>query len=159
VNNSTKIRLRNAVVDALSDGDDVAAHEMLGLLVCQPIGQDSIKQMPPLALPGAITIIDGPAKNYHYWMRFIRDNFLPFMHRNGRIQFTSYEVLSWLRNCGNIQLTAGDTHVLANGKEVWRNQVYSALANLKQMGVLDAERFAKSYTIKASKEVVNETSV
>jgi hypothetical protein len=68
-------------------------------------------------------------------------------------------VLSWLRNCGNIQLTAGDTHVLANGKEVWRNQVYSALANLKQMGVLDAERFAKSYTIKASKEVVNETSV
>jgi hypothetical protein len=159
VNNSTKTRIRNAVLDALSDGDDIAAHEILGLLVSQPQKDQGATVVQQLALPGAKIIVDGPARDYHYWMRFIREKFIPFMHRNGREQFTSYEVLSWLCNCGNLQLTAGDTEVLANGKEVWRNQVYSALSNLKQMGVLDAERFAKSYTIKGVKGVEDETSV
>lgn len=159
MNNSTKTRIRNAVLDALSDGDDIAAHEILGLLVCQSVQEKTVETVRQLALPGAKTIIDGPARDYHYWMRFIREYFIPFMSQNGRYQFTSYEVLNWLCNCGNLQLTAGDTHVLANGKEVWRNQVYSALASLKQMGILDAERFGKSYTIKAIKEAANETSV
>lgn len=159
MNNSTKTRIRNAVLDALSDGDDIAAHEILGLLVSQPQRDQGATMVQQLALPGAKTIVDGPARDYHYWMRFIREKFIPFMHRNGRDQFTSYEVLSWLCNCGNLQLTAGDTEVLANGKEVWRNQVYSALSNLKQMGVLDAERFAKSYTIKGIKGAEDETSV
>lgn len=159
MNNSTKTRIRNAVLDALSDGDDIAAHEILGLLISQPQQDHGTLVAQQLALPGAKTIVDGPARDYHYWMRFIREKFIPFMHRNGREQFTSYEVLTWLCNCGNLQLTAGDTQMLANGKEVWRNQVYNALANLKQMGVLDAERFGKSYTIKAIKEAINETSI
>ncbi len=159
MNNSTKIRLRNAIVDALSEGDDLAAHEILGFIVCQPCKEEKVATVHQLALPAGRVIVDGPARDYHYWVRFIRENFIPFMQANGRTQFTSYELLNWLDNFGGLKLTAGDTQQHSSGREVWRSQVYSALSNLKTMGVLDAPPFAKDYTIKAIKGAAYETSV
>jgi hypothetical protein len=159
VNNSTKIRLRNAIVDALSDGDDLAAHEMLGFIVGQPHKEEKVATVRQLALPAGKVIVDGPARDYHYWVRFVRENFIPFMQANGRSQFTSYELLSWLDNFGGLELTAGDTEQHSNGREVWRSQVCNALSTLKTMGILDAPPFAKDYTIKAIKEAAYETSV
>jgi len=159
VNNTTKIRLRNAVLDALSDGDDIAAHEMLGLLVFCPQKDERMPVVRQLALPAGKVIVEGPARDYHYWVRFIRENFIPFMRTNGRSQFTSYELLSWLDNFGGLELTAGDTEQHSSGREVWRSQVCNALSTLKQMGVLDAAPFAKDYTIKAIKEAAYETSI
>jgi hypothetical protein len=159
VNNSTKIRLRNAIVDALSDGDDLAAHEMLGFIVGQPHKEEKVATVRQLALPAGKVIVDGPARDYHYWVRFVRENFIPFMQANGRSQFTSYELLNWLDNFGGLELTAGDTQQHSSGREVWRSQVYSALSTLKTMGILEAPPFAKDYTINAIKGVACETSV
>lgn len=159
MNTTTKTRLRKAILEALNEADDLAAHEILGLIIGQPSKDSQPQVTRQLALPAGKIIVDGPAHDYHYWVRFIRENFIPFMQANGRSQFTSYELLSWLDNLGGLELTEGDTEQHSSGREVWRSQVCNALSTLKTMGVLDAAPFAKDYTIKAVKEAAYETSV
>lgn len=142
---TTQDYLRKAAIEALSAKADTAAMELLGLLHRQSAQKSQLPEMP--ALPAANEIIDGPAHSYHYWARFIRENFIPFMLGNGRLRFTSYELFSWLKNCTALALTTGDIEQDGNGKEVWKNIAYNGLASLKKQGVVYAPASAKAYQI------------
>lgn len=148
MNPTTQDRIRKAVQDALADRDDTAALELLSLLTPQhQLAQQSTVQLPFAALPPAKQIIDGPAHDYHYWMRLIREHFIPFMTENGRLKFTSHELLSWIQHRHDLALSTGDLTTLSGGRETWRNIVGNALTALKQMGVVSAAPFSKDYAI------------
>lgn len=145
MNDTTKAFLRNAVLEALSAQADASAMELLSLLNGLPA--QALPPSPTPALPMAREIEEGYAHDYHYWCRFIRENFIPFMTGNGRLRFTSHELLTWLENCNALRLTVGDIEKHATGREVWRNTVSTALFHLKQQGAIHAAAFAKEYQI------------
>jgi hypothetical protein len=144
--NTTKALLRNAILEAVTAEQDAAALELLNILNGQPMAPAAAKPA-QLALPPVRQITDGPAHDYHYWVAFIRENFIPFMSANGRLRFTSHELLTWLENSPALSLTAGDIEPHSTGRETWRNGVTAALAALKQRGILSAPAFAKDYQI------------
>jgi hypothetical protein len=98
-------------------------------------------------LPPERQIIDGPARDYHYWASFIRDNFIPFMVSNGRARFTSHELFSWLENNTAVCMTSGEVEVLSDGHHRWRNIVSNALAALKSRGLVEAPPNRRVYMI------------
>ena len=143
MNPTTTEYLRAATIQALQNKQDDTAIELLSLMDLKV--SDAVK-----ALPGTteLTIVDGPSHDYHYWVRFIREQFIPFMTANGRLRFTSHELMTWLENFQGLQLTAGDIEEHSSGKPVWRNTVSNALGVLKQQGLLNAPPFGKEYEIR-----------
>jgi hypothetical protein len=144
MNQTTKDFLRAAAQAALNAKDDTAAQELLAMLLGQPATSQPVTS---LALPAARQPLNGPAHDYHYWVAFIRENFIPFMAANGRLRFTSHELLTWLENSPALALTAGDIEQHSTGRETWRNGVSAALSALKQRGILNAPAFGKDYEI------------
>ena len=148
MNPTTVELLRAATIQALQNKQDIAAVELLSLM---DLGTTS----PVRALPEAAqtTVVDGPAHDYHYWINFIRQNFIPFMTSNGRLRFTSHELLTWLENRRDLALTAGDIEKNSSDNFVWRHAVSSALGTLKSQGILKAPPFAKEYEIRDSPQL------
>lgn len=142
---TTKRLLREAALSALSNAEDRSAFELLSLLNNAPVQATTAAALK--VLPTTREVTDAPAHDYHYWARFVRDNFLPFMTGNGRLKFTSPELFSWLENCSSLKLTTGDMETHASGREVWRNSVSLALTDLKKQGVLHAPAFGRVYEI------------
>ena len=148
MNPTTVELLRAATIQALQNKQDVAAVELLSLMDLGTAPQ--VK-----ALPQAIekVIVDGPAHDYHYWTKFIRQHFIPFMTSNGRLRFTSHELLTWLENRQDVTLTAGDMDKNSADKFVWRHTVSAALGTLKSQGVLKAPPFGKEYEIRETPQL------
>ena len=142
---TTRTLLREAALKALTDSQDRSAFELLALLNQEPVQVTTAKAAN--VLPAARDVFDAPAHDYHYWARFIRENFLPFMTGNGRLKFTSPELFSWLDNCSSLKLTTGDVETHSSGREVWRNGVSMALADLKRQGIVNAPTFGRVYEI------------
>lgn len=142
MNPATVEALRAATIQALQSKQDDVAAELLGL-----IGQTS--SAPVKALPQAIQrdLIEGPPHDYHYWLNMIRQSFIPFMAANGRLRFTSHELLTWLENCQDVKLTVGDMGKNSKDNFTWRQNVSNALHALKSQGVLVAPPFRKEYEI------------
>ena len=145
MNPTTKALLRNAVIEAVNTEQDAAAAELLAMLNGEqstpaPLPVAPNVQPAQLVLPSDRLIIDGPARDYHYWANVIRESFIPFMVANGRHKFTSGELYSWLENGANVQMTAGDIELRCDGKEYWRNIVSDAIRSLKGRGLIDGER-------------------
>lgn len=144
MNTTTKALIRNAVIEAVNKEDDTAAMELIGILAGDP--HISKPASPPLLVESP-QVIDGPARTYHYWSRFIRESFIPFIVNNGRSGFTSVELLSWIENSSSIQMTTGDIEQRADGNPYWRSIVSDALKSLKDQGVIKAEKGSKTYLI------------
>jgi len=142
---TTRNLLREAAVTALSESQDRSAFELLALLNQEQI--QTTTRTAAAALPAARELQDGAAHDYHYWSRFIRENFIPFMTGNGRLKFTSHELISWLENCSKLPLTTGDIETHSSGREVWKNSVSLSLADLKRQGIFEAQPFSRVYEI------------
>lgn len=152
MNTTTRALLRNAVIEAVNTEQDDAAMELLSLLNGNSITEqvesdDSTAHCSQLMLPSERLIIDGPARDYHYWAGIIRDSFIPFMVANGRHKFTSGELYSWLGNGTNVQMTAGDVELRSDGKEYWRNILSDALRSLKGQGLIVSIKGGRVYSI------------
>lgn len=142
---ATQDYLRKAAIEALTAKADHVALELLALLHGDSGQLSAVSQVK--ALPAATQVIEGPAHDYHYWIKFIREQFIPFLQGNGRFKFTSYELLNWIERCSSVQLTTGDVEQYESGKEIWRNITSNALANLKKQGVVKAPPWGKEYEI------------
>lgn len=142
---TTRDFLRQAALAALQAKDDSAAIELLSMMPATHLDDSTGKAV--AALPPGRDIQEGPAHDYHYWMQFIREQFIPFIVQNGRAQFTSYEALRWIEHSSQLPLTTGDMEIYQNGATVWRSLASNALIALKKQGVLDAPRYSKDYTI------------
>lgn len=145
---TTKAFLRQAVIEALQSQEDVAASELLALLPSKPKHQPS-KPIQPALLPSD-DVIDGPARDYHFWVQFIRENFIPFLFENGRARFTSNEVFTWVENCQHIQLTTGDLHAHQDGTLTWRSRAGKGLSELKKQGVVSGQPGGKEFRVAGS---------
>ena len=142
MNPTTIELLRAATIQALQNKQDVAAVELLSLM---DLGNTpEVKALPQAAEK---EFVDGPAHDYHYWSTFIRQNFIPFMTSNGRLRFTSHELLTWLENRQDVVLTAGDMDKNTRDNFVWRDCVSTALGTLKSQGILKAPPYGKQYEI------------
>lgn len=154
MNPATVELLRAATIQALQSKEDAAATELMALM------NGTAVESAPKALPEAKTtqlaiapetvdqiVSDGPAHDYHYWVAFIRHQFIPFMSSHGRLRFSSHELLTWLENRPDLNLTTGDVERNSQDKLIWRHSVSAALGNLKTQGVLAAPPFGKEYTI------------
>lgn len=143
MNSETIELLRAATIQALQNKQDIAAGELLGLINPEPV-----KAMLPALSPSTIEVVNGPAHDYHYWARFVRENFIPFMTSNGRLRFTSFELITWLENCKNLPLTSGDIEVRpGDSRTTWKGIMSNALSSLKSQGILKAPAFGKEYEI------------
>lgn len=141
----TQELLRKAAIEALSSREDRAAMELLALLHGRQ--SHSTVQQTTHTLSAAQPISEGPPHDCHYWIKFIRENFIPFMTSNGRLRFTSHELFSWIENCSRAELTTGDVQRQVDGKAVWRDIASNALGNLKRQGIIYAEFRGKEYEI------------
>lgn len=154
MNPTTVELLRAATIQALQNKQDAAAVELLALMNGTSV-ESAPKALPqatpaPLAIapkPAEQIISEGPAHDYHYWVAFIRKEFIPFMTSHGRLRFSSHELLTWLENRDDLNLTTGDIELNTQDKLIWRNSVSAALGSLKGQGVLSAPPFGKEYTI------------
>jgi len=146
MNPATVELLRAATIQALQDKEDVAAIELMAMMSGKT-AQPEVKALPQAAVEVERETVIGPAHEYTYWAQFIREKFIPFMTSNGRLRFTSHELLSWLENCQEMVLTTGDLQQHATGKLVWRNTVSGALGYLKTQGIVSAPPFGKEYLI------------
>jgi hypothetical protein len=146
MNPTTVELLRAATIQALQSKEDVAAIELMAMMSGQA-AQPAVKALPQAVVQVEKEMVDGPAHEYTYWAQFIREKFIPFMTSNGRLRFTSHELLSWLENCNEMVLTSGDMQQHATGKLVWRNTVSGALGYLKTQGIVSAPPFGKEYQI------------
>lgn len=145
MNSETKALLRHTILEAINLEQDAAAMELLALLTgSTPTAQPAPD---PTALPAARKVIEGPARDYHYWAGFIREAFIPHITNNGRFGFTSNEMFSWLENNRNMQWTAGDVEPRSDGTEVWRGTVSNALTALKDRGFVKAKPRGRDYVI------------
>jgi hypothetical protein len=142
MNSNTKALLRHAILEAINSEQDAAAMELLALLT-----GSAPNAQPIAALPRARNVIDGPARDYHFWASFIRETFIPHITNNGRFRFTSNEMFSWLENNQNVQWTAGDVESRLDGAEAWRSTVSNALTALKDRGFLKAKPRGRDYII------------
>jgi hypothetical protein len=145
---TTKDFLRQAAIQALQNQEDVAASELLAILSPEPKHQPS-KPIQPVLLPSK-EVIDGPARDYHFWMQFIRENFIPFLSGNGRARFTSNEVFTWVENCQLLQLTTGDLHTHQDGTLTWRSRAGKGLSELKKQGVVSGQPGGKEFRVTGS---------
>lgn len=144
MNPATLDLLRAATIQALQSKEDVAAVELLALMNTETKPVTATPVLPP----AVTSVIDGPAHDYHYWARFVREKFIPFLTSNGRVRFTSHELLSWLENNSELALTSGDIEEQSStGRPVWKNSLTNGLAALKKQGVLNAKSFGKDYEI------------
>ena len=143
MNSTTKALLRHTILEAINSEQDAAAMELLALLTGSALDAEPV--LP--TLPAARKVIDGPARDYHYWASFIRDTFLPHITNNGRLRFTSNEMFSWLENNRDMQWTAGDLESRSDGSEAWRGTVSNALTALKDRGFVKAKPRGRDYVI------------
>lgn len=143
MNSETKALLRHTILEAINSEQDAAAMELLALLT----GSTPAVQHAHAALPTTRKVIEGPARDYHYWAGFIREVFIPHITNNGRIGFTSNEMFSWLENNRNMQWTAGDVEPRSDGVEIWRGTVSNALTALKERGLVSAKPRSRDYVI------------
>jgi hypothetical protein len=143
MNSTTKALLRHTILEAINSEQDAAAMELLALLTGSAPSAEPV--LP--ALPAVRKVIEGPARDYHYWASFIRDTFLPHITNNGRLRFTSNEMFSWLENNQDVQWTAGDVEFRSDGSEIWRGTVSNALTALKDRGFLQAKPRGRDYVI------------
>lgn len=142
---TTRELIREAAFKALSGAEDRSAFELIALLNQEATQVTTASEAS--ALPSARDIFDAPAHDCHYWAKFIRENFLPFMTGNGRLKFTSTELFSWLDNCSALKLTTGDVETRSSGYEAWRKRVSHALHDLKMQGVVNAPAGGRVYEI------------
>ena len=149
MNPATVELLRAATIQALQNKEDVAAVELMALMSGN-VSSPAVKALPAGAEK---VVVDGPAHDYHYWSKFIRQNFIPFMTSNGRLRFTSHELLTWLENRQDVVLTAGDMDKNTKDNFVWRHTVSVALGTLKSQGVLKAPPFGKEYEIRETPQL------
>lgn len=140
----TRKYLRIAISEALNAEDDIAAVELCSLL--KEVKTEA-QQIAIRALPCAKEIIQGPAHDYHYWVSFIRNEFIPFMNNHGRDKFTSHEILGWIERNSKTVFTSGDMEIGKKGRECWRNIVGNALSDLRSQGIIHSIPFGKEYTI------------
>jgi hypothetical protein len=152
MNPTTKALLRNAVIEAVNTEQDLAAMELMFLLAGKqlPYRPEACVQLPEATqevLAVGRQVIDGPARSFHYWASFIRENFIPFMVRNGRARFTSSELFSWLENNPAVCMTTAEVERRLDGHEYWRNIVSKALTALKEGGLVEAQSKSRVYVI------------
>jgi hypothetical protein len=154
MNPTTKAFLRNAVLEAVNTEQDLAAMELLFLLngkqlpgQSQPQERVQLPEATQEVVAAGRQIIDGPARSFHYWASFIRENFIPFMVRNGRARFTSSELFSWLENNPAVCMTTAEVERRSDGHEYWRNIVSNALTALKEGGLVEAQSKSRVYVI------------
>jgi hypothetical protein len=142
---TTKAYIRQAVIEALQNQEDETASELLALISSQPKHQPS-KLIQPALLPSD-DVIDGPARDYHFWMQFIRENFIPSLIKSGRTRFTSNEVFTWLENFRSLQLTTGDLHAHQDGTLTWRGRAGKGLSELKKQGIVSGQPGGKEFQV------------
>lgn len=147
MNSDTKALLRHTILEAINSEQDAAAMELLALLTGATPATQPAPAALPAALPAARNVIEGPARSYHYWAGFIRENFFSHITSNGRHGFTSNEMFSWLENNDDLQWTAGDIQPRPDGTEIWRGTVSNALTALKDRGFLQAKPRGRDYLI------------
>ncbi len=142
---TTKAYIRQAVIEALQNQEDETASELLALISSQPKHQPS-KLIQPALLPSD-DVIDGPARDYHFWVQFIRENFIPSLTEYGRTRFTSNEMFTWLENCPLLQLTTGDLHAHQDGTLTWRGRAGKGLSELKKQGIVFGQPGGKEFQV------------
>lgn len=149
MNPTTKSLIRNAVIEAINAEHDDAAMELLSLLNENSTAvQSAVVASSDHAMKFVESrVVEGPSRDYHYWAKFIRENFIPFLTANGRARFTSRELFSWLENNPAVLFTAGEVELRSDGYERWRGIVSNALTALKDRGMVQAAEKGRCYAI------------
>ncbi len=155
----TQSYLRKAAIQALTDGRDSAALEIISFLrdTSPPLLNSSV--LPANSLPACIDkdsvnidsiVSDGRAHAREFWENLIRARFLPFLRENGRVAFTSPEMVSWLENLDDIAFTTGDMKVYKGYRTFWKVKACDALQCIRAKGIVHAEKSSKEYMISSA---------
>jgi hypothetical protein len=147
----TKARLRAAAIEALRDGDDDGALELLTLIGVPPF----LQQLPPEPVQAQLMpdLTDLPlphtqdAHDVYAWAMAIEKFFLPNLASRGRTDFTTPEMLSWFETSG-FPFTTGDLEVLPGHNRMrWRCIAGNALTKLRESGsIFQRGYFSRTYT-------------
>jgi hypothetical protein len=141
--------LHEAASRALKDEQHLAAMELLKLFnwyANQDLSHEPVRALRAVSTPvalmpsdGPVRTVQGPAREYTFWMSLIRDKFIPFMLSNGRYRFTACDLLKYIENREEIRFTTGDEEIQRNTRKTWRVRVTNALYQLKENGCLVGE--------------------
>ena len=151
MNPTTLELLRNAAIEALQNKNDESAAELLSLmeLPMQPTlpaatsTQLVTVQASPLEFPALPESNEG--RDYHFWVKAIHDCFLPTLAQEGKTDFTTPQLFSWVDFVG-FPLTTGDQQMVGS-RPYWKCRVGSALDYLCEQNVIHRYGFfSKTYS-------------
>lgn len=151
MNPTTLELLRNAAIEALQNKNDESAAELLSLMelpsqpalpaACAP--QLVTLEAEPLQLPPLPESDEG--RDYHFWTKAIRDFYLPTLAREGKTDFTTPQLFSWVDFVG-FPLTTGDLQMVGS-RPYWKCRVGSALDCLCSNNIIHRYGFfSKTYS-------------
>ena len=151
MNPTTLELLRNAAIEALQNKNDESAAELLSLMELPMQPTLPAATAPPLVTVEA-TPIQFPAlpesnegRDYHFWMKAIRDCYLPTLEQEGQTEFTTPQLFSWVDFVG-FPLTTGDMQMVGN-RPYWKCRAGTALGHLCNSNVIHRYGFfSKTYS-------------
>lgn len=139
---STHDYLRKAATEALASKDDAAALQLIGLLC----GGKEVNK--PQQTELAIAFTSKPTKDTvhssYFWAQVIRESFLPKIKADGRNEFTSNEVFTWLESTWDGKFSPGD---LAEHDDTttWRARASYSFTILKREKLIWSELHKRTY--------------
>ena len=84
-------------------------------------------------------------RDYHFWMKAIRDCYLPTLAQEGKTEFTTPQLFSWVDFVG-FPLTRGDLQMVGS-RPYWKCRAGSALDHLCNNNVIHRYGFfSKTYS-------------
>lgn len=139
---STHDYLRKAATEALASKDDAAALQLIGLLCGGK--QVNKPQQTELAIASTGKPIEGTAHSSYFWAQVIRESFLPKIKADGRNEFTSNEVFTWLESKWNGNFNSED---LAKHDDTitWRARASYSFTILKREKLIWSELHKRTY--------------
>jgi len=156
--------LRQAAIDALHSRNDVAASEILSLMNINlspslPAIPAQIKQ-PLQVLPQKEESIRFPAlpasnegRDYYFWVKAIRDCYLPALTSENQTEFTTPQLFSWVEFVG-FPLTTGDLEIVGS-RPYWKCRIGNALEKLCEQNIIHrCGFFSKTYSTVIPKAVL-----
>lgn len=159
--------LRQAAIDALHAKNDVAASEILSLMDFNtapslPAIPAQIKK-PMEVLPQKDQVIQFPplpssseGRDYYFWVRAIRDCYLPALTSENQTEFTTPQLFSWIEFVG-FPLTTGDLEIVGS-RPYWKCRIGNALEKLCEQKIIRrCGIFSKTYSTIISQQILPTT--
>ena len=148
----TLAALEAAALTSLQNNDSQTALELL-----QMVHQIPAVQIHPVAQAALPAVSSAPlhARDYHFWAKYIEDNYLPYLLSRNTDTFTTPQLLTWIESFCELSFCDEELEVNGDNRPKWKTLVGNALTKLNEEGVVTRQGyFSKTYKVGGTQPLI-----